>query len=49
MTNLVENNIKNGTDNQIAGAYKTQSATWKKLVRDLYLALDKIEADRAAA
>jgi len=49
MTNLVETNIQKGTDNQVSTAYSTAASTWKKLARDLYLALDQIEADRKAS
>ena len=49
ISNLVETNISKGTDNQVATYFSSTASAWPRSVRDLYTALDKIAADRAAA
>lgn len=49
VANQIEINIRENSNGTVSGYYGSNVGTWRKQLRDLYTALDKIASDRAAA
>ncbi|MBE6554458.1 MAG: hypothetical protein E7666_08975 [Ruminococcaceae bacterium] len=49
LSNLIENNIKNGSNGSVSSYYMNNSGTWRSLLKDLYEDLDMIAQSRAAS
>jgi len=48
VANVIERNIEKNENSTVSNYYGTSIGTWRRQLRDLYTALDKIETDRAA-
>ncbi len=49
LSNLIESNLKNGSNGSVSSAYTTSSGNWRTSLKDLYEDLDAIAAARAGA